>query len=250
MSGHSKWANIKRKKEKEDKKRGKIFSKVLKAIQAAVREGGPDPEANPKLRRAIEEAKSVNMPKENIERAIKKGSGEENSVHYEECSYEGYGPGGVAVLVESLTDNKKRTTSEIRHIFAKNGGSLGEAGCVSWLFSRKGVFIFERASLEVDTLFEMAIEAGADDIKENDDGTVEIHCPVEIFEKLKKMLEEKGFKYISGEITRVPQTVVKISGKEAEQMVRLLEMLEDHEDVQKVYSNFDIEFKELERLAR
>lgn len=248
MSGHSKWANIKRKKEKEDKKRGKVFTKVMRAIQAAVKLGGPDPEANPRLRKAIEEAKMVNMPKENIKRAIKKGTGEEG-VHYEECYFEGYGPGGVAVLVESLTDNKNRTSAEIRHIFSKIGGNLGEAGCVAWMFNRKGVFIFDTSKVDLEKLYDVAIDSGAEDIKENDDGTVEVYTSPENFEDLKKIFIEKEFHFMSSEITMVTQNLVKLSGKEAEQMVKLLELLEDQEDVQKVYSNFDIETEELERLA-
>ncbi len=248
MAGHSKWANIRRKKEKEDKKRGKLFTKLLRAIQAAARLGGPDPDANPRLRKAIEEAKAANMPKENIERAIKKGSGTEEGVIYEECFYEGYGPGGAAVLVESITDNRKRTASEIRHVFSKNGGSLGEAGCVAWLFERKGLFVFE-GSVDFERLFDVAVEAGAEDVRESDDGTVEVQTPPENFEAVKHALSAAGFQFVSAEVTRVPKNVVKLQGKDAEQMIRLLEALEDLDDVQKVYSNFDISTEELERLA-
>ncbi|MGB7918770.1 MAG: YebC/PmpR family DNA-binding transcriptional regulator [Desulfobacterales bacterium] len=240
MSGHSKWSTIKHKKAASDVKRGKIFTKIIKEITVAARMGGGgDPNANPRLRAAIQAAKTENMPKDNIERAIKKGTGDLEGVSYDESIYEGYGPGGAAVLVDSLTDNKNRAVSDIRHIFAKNGGSLGESGCVAWMFSKKGYIVVERAGVSEDTLMEAALEAGAEDVREDDDNFEVIAAP-ETFEEVKAAIEKAGIPTIAAEVTMLPQSTTSLADKEAEQMVRLMEMLEDCEDVQKVYTNADI----------
>jgi YebC/PmpR family DNA-binding regulatory protein len=239
MSGHSKWSSIKHKKAATDAKRGKIFTKLIKEITVAARMGGGDPDANPRLRTAILAAKSENMPKDNIERAIKKGTGELEGVNYEESIYEGYGPGGAAVLVESLTDNKNRAVADIRHIFSKNGGNLGENGCVAWMFDKKGYIVVERSAVDEDTLMETALEAGAEDVRE-DDSNFEVISAVEDFETLKAAIERATIPTVATEITMLPQSTTNLTGKEAEQMVRLMEMLEDCDDVQKVYTNADI----------
>jgi YebC/PmpR family DNA-binding regulatory protein len=239
MSGHSKWSSIKHKKAATDAKRGKIFTKLIKEITVAARMGGGDMEANPRLRTAVAAAKAENMPKDNIERAIKKGTGELEGVSYEEISYEGYGPGGAAVLVESLTDNKNRTVADIRSIFGKNGGNLGENGCVAWMFDKKGYIVVERGAVDEDTLMETALEAGAEDIREDDSNYEVITEPGE-FEAIKEAIDTASIAYIDAEVTMLPQNTTNLTGKEAEQMVRLMEMLEDCDDVQKVYTNADI----------
>ncbi len=239
MSGHSKWSSIKHKKAATDARRGKIFTKLIKEITVAARLGGGDLDANPRLRTAVAAAKSENMPKDNIERAIKKGTGELEGVNYEESIYEGYGPGGAAVLVESLTDNKNRTVADVRSIFSKNGGSLGENGCVAWMFDKKGYIVVESAAVDEDALMEVALEAGAEDIRE-DDGNFEVITAPADFEAVKQAIEQASISYITAEITMLPQTTTNLVGKEAEQMVRLMEMLEDCDDVQKVYTNADI----------
>ena len=239
MSGHSKWSSIKHKKSATDAKRGKIFTKLIKEITVAARTGGGDPDANPRLRTAIQAAKSENMPKENIERAIKKGTGELEGVNYEETIYEGYGPGGAAVFVESLTDNKNRAVADIRHIFSKAGGNLGENGCVSWMFDNKGYIVVEQKAVDEETLMEIAIDAGAEDAREDNDNFEIITDPKD-FESVKRAVEDKSIPYIVAEITMLPQTTVSLKGKEAEQMVKLMEALEDCEDVQKAYTNADI----------
>ena len=239
MSGHSKWSSIKHKKGATDAKRGKIFTKLIKEITVAARTGGGDPDANPRLRTAIQAAKSENMPKDNIERGIKKGTGELEGVNYEETVYEGYGPGGAAVFVESLTDNKNRAVADIRHIFSKAGGNLGENGCVSWMFDNKGCIVVEQKIADEETLMEIAIDAGAEDVREDDDHFEIITDPKD-FESVKKAVEDKSISYIDAEITMLPQTTLSLKGKEAEQMVRLMEALEDCEDVQKAYTNADI----------
>lgn len=249
MSGHSKWSTIKRKKGATDAKRGKIFSKLIKEITMAARMGGADPDANPRLRTAIAGAKAENMPKDNIERAIKKGTGALEGVAYEETYYEGYGPGGAAVYVESLTDNKKRTVADIRHIFSKSGGSLGEAGCVAWMFAKKGLFVFEKAGIDEETLMEAVLDAGGEDIRD-EESTLEVITAPEDFEAVKKALDERNLTYLLAEITMVPQSTVKLEDKEAEQMLRLMDSLEDSDDVQKVYSNFDISDKTLEQIGK
>jgi YebC/PmpR family DNA-binding regulatory protein len=239
MSGHSKWSSIKHKKAATDAKRGKIFTKLIKEITVAARLGGGDQEANPRLRSAIQAAKSENMPKDNVERAIKKGTGELEGVNYEEIIYEGYGPGGAAVLVESLTDNKNRTVADIRSIFGKNGGNLGENGCVAWMFDKKGYIAVDRKSVDEEDLMEAALEAGAEDIKE-DNGNFEVITAPGDFETVKEAIDNASISYIDAEVTMLPQTTTNLSGKEAEQMVRLMEMLEDCDDIQKVYTNADI----------
>jgi len=239
MSGHSKWSSIKHKKAATDAKRGKIFTKVIKEITVAARMGGGDLETNPRLRSAVQAAKSENMPKDNIERAIKKGTGELEGVNYEEIIYEGYGPGGAAVLVESLTDNKNRTVADIRSIFGKNGGNLGENGCVAWMFDKKGYIAIERSAVDEDALMETALEAGAEDIREDNDNYEVISAPGD-FEAIKEAIDQASIPYIDAEVTMLPQNTTNLTGKEAEQMVRLMEMLEDCDDVQKVYTNADI----------
>ncbi len=239
MSGHSKWSTIKHKKSATDAKRGKIFSKLIKEVTVAARTGGGDPAANPRLRTAIQTAKSENMPKDNIERAIKKGTGELEGVNYEESVYEGYGPGGAAIFVESLTDNKNRAVADIRHIFSKAGGNLGANGCVSYLFDKKGYLVIEKAAVDEETVMEVALEAGAEDMREDGDNFEIITDPKD-FESVKEAIDAASIPCIDSEITMLPQTTANLEGKEAEQMVRLMEALEDCDDVQKVYTNADI----------
>jgi len=248
MSGHSKWSTIKRKKGAADAKRGKIFTKIIKEIIIAARSGGGDINSNPRLRTAVLAAKAENMPRDNIDRAIKKGTGELEGVNYEEFTYEGYGPGGVAMLLEVLTDNKNRTVAEVRHIFSKQNGNLGEAGCVSWMFEKKGLISVDKAGADEDRLIEVALDAGALDVKDTGK-EFDVTTPPDTFEVVKKKLETTGFKSTYGEVTMVPQTTVRLSGKEAEQMLKLMEGLEDSDDVQKVYANFDIADEEMERLS-
>ena len=241
MSGHSKWAQVKHKKAVVDAKKGKIFSKIVKEISVAARLGGGDSDGNPRLRVAIEKAKEVNMPQENIKRAIMKGTGELPGVAYEETIYEGYGPGGTAILLEVLTDNRNRTVSEIRHIMTKHGGNLGEAGCVSWMFHKKGYIIVEKTKIDEDSLMSAALEAGAEDMK-NDPGedSYEIITTPEDMNKVKASLEAAGISPSFAEITMLPKSYVALDGKAAEVMIKLVDALEDHEDVQNVYTNFDI----------
>ena len=239
MSGHSKWSTIKHKKAASDAKRGKIFTKLIKEITVAARMGGGDLNSNPRLRSAIQAAKSENMPKDNIDRAVKKGTGELEGVSYEESIYEGYGPGGAAVLIDSLTDNKNRAVSEIRFIFNKNGGSMGENGCVAWMFDKKGYIVVERSEADEDTLMEVALEAGAEDVRE-DASPFEVITAPEDFEDVMAAIEKAGIATIEGEVTMLPQSTTNLAGKEAEQMIRLMDMLEDCDDVQQVYTNADI----------
>ncbi|HYA14345.1 MAG TPA: YebC/PmpR family DNA-binding transcriptional regulator [Syntrophales bacterium] len=240
MSGHSKWNTIKRKKGAADAKRGKIFTKLIKEITLSARLGGPDPEGNARLRQAILAAKEENMPKDNIDRAIKKGTGgAEGSTNFEEVVYEGYGPGGVAVLVEVMTDNKNRTVAEIRHIFSKHGGNLGENGCVSWIFEKKGSILFDKKAVNEDIMMEEALEAGAEDVRDEENEYEIITSPA-LFESVKKAIDQKGLKYIKAQITMMPQNTVKIDTDKAVQMLKLMEKMEDNDDVQHVYANFDI----------
>ena len=240
MSGHSKWSSIKHKKAKVDAQRGKIFTKLIKEITVAARMGGGDLDANPRLRTAVATARAANMPSANIEKAVKKGTGELEGVSYEEVVYEGYGPGGAAVYVEGLTDNRKRTTAEVRHLFSKYGGNLGESGCVSYLFHRKGLVTFSRSAVtNEDALIEAAVEAGAEDVKE-DNGTFEVTTGVAEFEAVKEAITRLGIKPDMAAITLIPGNTVPLEGKHAETMLKLMDFLEDHEDVQHVYSNFDI----------
>ncbi|MCL6622426.1 MAG: YebC/PmpR family DNA-binding transcriptional regulator [Syntrophobacterales bacterium] len=247
MSGHSKWSTIKRKKGALDAKRGKIFSKLAKEITVAARLGGGDPSGNPRLRAAIAAAKEENMPKENILRAIRKGTGEEGGGSaLEEVYYEGYGPEGVALIVESLTDNKNRTVADVRHLFAKFGGSLGEPGCVAWMFDKKGVIVFE--GVDEDTLLEAALECGAEDLQ-NTGGQLEVLTDPATFVEVKEALEAKGFKPVLAEIQLRPKTTVSITEEErAQKVLKLVEMLEDHDDVSNVFANFDIPDKIMEAL--
>ncbi|MGB9715780.1 MAG: YebC/PmpR family DNA-binding transcriptional regulator [Thermodesulfovibrionales bacterium] len=241
MSGHSKWAQVKHKKAVVDARKGKTFSKIAKEIAVAARLGGGDPDGNPRLRTVIEKAKEVNMPSENIKRAIMKGTGELPGMTYEESIYEGYGPGGTAILLEVLTDNRNRTVSEIRHIMAKNGGNLGEAGCVSWMFEKKGYILVEKSKVDEDTLMSLALDVGAEDMK-NDPGeeNYEIITAPEDMNRVKSAIESAGIPISLAEITMLPKSYVALDEKSAEQMIRLIDALEEHDDVQNVYTNFDI----------
>ena len=249
MSGHSKWHSIKHKKMATDQKRGKIFTKLIKEIMVATKMGGANPETNPRLRMAIEKAKSYNMPNDNIQRAIKKGSGAEGGINYEQVSYEGYGPGGVAIYVEVLTDNKNRTASEIRSIFSRHNGNLGGQGSVAWIFERKGFITVKKEKAEEDKLFEIVLEAGAEDMKTEKD-TYEIITTPENFENVKKALQDNQIEIESGSVTLIPKNTVKVEGKEAEQLLKLLDELEENEDVQGVYANFDIPDEILETIEK
>ena len=245
MSGHSKWHTIKHKKGAADAKRGKAFTRIIKELTVAARNGGGDPGTNPRLRTIIADAKSNNMPRENIERAIRRGTGEEPGVSYEEIWYEGYGPGGVALLVQTLTDNKNRTVGEIRHTFSKHAGNLAAENSVAWMFSRKGQLIVEKSKADEEALLNAALDAGADDM--NDDGSAwEIICAPESFEKVRDAVKALGVEPASAEVAMIPQNYVKLQGKEAQQMLKLFEAIDDHDDVQHVWANFDIEEKEIE----
>jgi YebC/PmpR family DNA-binding regulatory protein len=239
MSGHSKWANIKHKKGAADARRGKIFTKLIKEITVAARAGSGDLNSNPRLRAAVMEAKAENMPKDNIERAIKKGTGELEGVHYEESTYEGYGPGGVAVLIDSLADNKNRAVSEIRHALTRHGGNMGESGCVAWMFKKKGYMVVEKGAVAEDTLMEVALEAGAEDVRDDGD-SFEIITDPDIFEEVKASIEAKGIPLVDPAVTMVPQTMTPVEGETAQRLIRLIEALEDLDDVQKVYTNADL----------
>ncbi len=240
MSGHSKWATIRRKKEKMDAARGKTFTKLIKEISVAARFGGGDESANPRLRTAIAAAKAANMPAANIERAIKKGTGELPGTVYEEVVYEGYGPGGAALLIQTLTDNRNRTVSEIRHLLNKHGGSMGETGSVNWMFERRGVVTVSADNATEDDLLELLLDQSVDDIRQEDDA-FEVICPPEELEGVKKVLEESGIQPLSAQISMVPQSTVRIEGQQAVSLLKLMTALDDHDDVQNVYSNFDID---------
>jgi YebC/PmpR family DNA-binding regulatory protein len=248
MSGHSKWATIKRKKGAVDAKRGKTFTKLIKEIATAARLGGGDPDGNPRLRLVMDKARAANMPKDNIERAIKKGTGEGAADQYEEVVYEGYGPGGTAILIEALTDNRNRAVGEIRHALSKHGGNLGSTGCVAFLFEKKGSLLFDRAGVDSDALLEVALEVGADDAVESAD-SVEVVTSPGGFEAVRHGLAAKGFTAASAAIEMKPSTTVKLEAKDAETMLRLADALEDLDDVQNVYANFDISDEEMARLA-
>lgn len=240
MSGHSKWSTIRHKKGAADAKRGKIFTKLIKEIMVAARMGGGDALANPRLRAAIAAAKAENMPKDNIDRAVKKGTGDLDGVTYEEFNYEGYGPGGVAVLVEIMTDNRNRAASDVRHIFSKNGGNLGEAGCVAWMFAKKGSIVFNKDKASEEEVMEVALEAGADDVQDQED-QFEVITSLEDFANVKAAFDEKGMVYELAEITMVPQTTIRIEDQRlAAQVLKLMDSLEDSDDVQNAYANFDI----------
>lgn len=248
MSGHSKWAGIKHRKAAQDAKRGKLFTKLIREITVAAREGGGNPDTNPRLRTAIERARDANMPQDNIEKAIKRGTGELPGVSYETCIFEGYGPGGVAIMVEALTDNKNRTSAEIRNIFSKKGGNLAGSGSVAWVFNKKGYILIDKSQISEDELFTIVVDAGAEDIK-TEGKSYEVFCQPQDFEKVKNTLKEKGIKWQIAELTMVPTSTVKVTGNQAKQVLALIEALEDHDDVQKVYANFDIPEEIMEQLA-
>ena len=246
MSGHSKWHTIKHKKGALDAKRGKIFTKLIKEITVAARTGGSgDVDANARLRKAVTDAKSQNMPNDTIDRAIKRGTGELEGVNYDEITYEGYGPNGVAVLVETMTDNRNRTVAEIRHIFSKNGGNMGESGSVAWMFDKKGYIVVDKAAKSEDELFEIAIEAGADDMQDEGD-VFEIFTAPESFDAVHEAIKAAGIEPQAAEISMVPQNYIHLEGGDAKTMLKLYDALDDNDDVQKVYANFDIDESEME----
>jgi YebC/PmpR family DNA-binding regulatory protein len=248
MSGHSKWATIKRKKGAADARRGKIFTQLIRELTAAARLGGGDPAGNPRLRLAIDKARGQNMPKDNIDRAIKKGTGELAGEAVEEVTYEGYGPGGVAVLVETLTDNRNRTVGEIRHLFTKHGGNLGASGCVAYLFDKRGCLSFDTAGIDALALLDAAIEADPLDVREGR-ASVEVETAPERLEAVRRALEARGFRPASAEVSRIPSTTVPLAGSAAQSMLKLFEALDEHEDVKQVYANFDISEEEMLQAA-
>jgi YebC/PmpR family DNA-binding regulatory protein len=248
MSGHSKWSTIKHKKALKDARRGKLFTKLIKDLTIAARIGGSDLSANPRLRTALAAAKAASMPNDTIDRAIKKGAGELEGVSYEEITYEGHGPGGVAIMVQTLTDNKTRTVSEVRHIFSKYGGNLGTPNSVAWMFTKKGVITVEKDQADEDQLMELALEAGAEDVGSDDDG-FEVSTAPEDFDAVRDAIEKAGIAMTSAEVTMIPQNTVNLAGKEAEQTLKLMELLEESDDVQSVSANFEIDQEEAERLS-
>jgi YebC/PmpR family DNA-binding regulatory protein len=239
MSGHSKWHSIKHKKGALDAKRGKLFTKFIKEITVAARSGGGDVDGNARLRKAVADAKAGNMPNDTIERAIRRGTGEEEGVHYDEITYEGYGPRGVALLIEAVTDNRNRTVAEIRHLLSKNGGNLGETGSVGWIFAKKGYIVVDKAARSEDELFDLAIDAGAEDLRD-DEQNFEIITSPENFDTVLSAVKATSIEPQVAEVTMVPQNYIKLEGQDARQMLKLIEALEDHDDVQKVSANFDI----------
>lgn len=245
MSGHSKWANIKHKKGKMDAVRGKVTTKISREITIAVRMGGADPTGNMRLKLALQKARENNIPKENIQRAIQKGSGALEGSNYEEISYEGYGPGGVAIMVEAMTDNRNRTAADVRHLFSKYGGNLGESGCVNWMFKQKGIFVVEQDGIDEEELMLMALDAGAEDFEAADD-QFEITTHPDDFEKVQEALENNNIETVVARITMVPETTTSLADDEAAKMMKLLEALEDHDDIQEVYTNFDAPFEDEE----
>jgi YebC/PmpR family DNA-binding regulatory protein len=244
MSGHSKWHSIKHKKAATDSKRGRIFTRLIKEMTAAARNGGGDMDSNPRLRLAVSTAKASNMPAENIKKAIMRGTGELPGISYEDVNYEAYGPGGVAIYMRGLTDNKNRTVAELRHMLSKNGGNLGETGCVGWMFDRKGYLVVEKSVADEEKLLELALSAGADDMRE-DGSNFEILTTPEKFESVRASLEKAGITMAAAEISMMPQNYVKLEGKHAQTMLNLMEALEDHEDIQNVWANFDIDESEI-----
>ena len=248
MSGHNKWSSIKHKKAATDAKRGKIFTRYIREITIAAR-GGDDPDANPRLRAAITAAKGVNMPKDNIERAIARGAGGGEGANIEEIRYEGYGQGGVAILVDCMSDNRNRTVSDVRSAFNKGGGNMGESGCVSWMFMHKGQFIFDRDTVDEEQLMDIALEAGAEDVVDNaEDGCIEVTCEIAAFGDVQKAIEAAGLEPQVGEITWIPENTIAVEGEAAEKLLALIERLEDLDDVQNVYANYDISDAEMERI--
>jgi YebC/PmpR family DNA-binding regulatory protein len=248
MSGHSKWHTIKHKKGALDAKRGKIFTKLIKEITIAARSGGGDVNGNARLRKAISDAKGQNMPNDTIDRAVKRGTGELGGDIIEEITYEGYGPGGVAVIIDAATDNKNRTVGEIRHIFSKNGGNLGEAGCVGWNFEKKGSIVLEKGAKSYEDIFDLVVGAGAEDLKDDED-TMQVLTRPEDFDAVLEAVKGAGLAPISAEVERIPKDTVRLEGKEAQQMLKLYEALEDHDDIQNVAANFDMDAKEFEQAA-
>lgn len=247
MSGHSKWATIKRKKGKIDAERGRTFTKLIKELTVAARRGGGDPAGNPTLRTAIAAAKAANMPVSNIDRAIKKGTGELPGILYEDVTYEGYGPGGAALLIESLTDNKNRTVADVRHVLSKYGGNMGETGCVSWMFEKKGLITVDAKSVDEDELMMLILDAGAEDLRSDDD-IFEIITELRSFENVRQVLEGNNIAYETAEISMLPKNTVKLEGAQAERLLKLLDKLEELDDIQHVYSNFDIDVSEMEKI--
>ena len=248
MSGHSKWATIKHKKAATDAKRGKIFTKIIRELSIAARSGGTDPNSNPRLRTAIAAAKNENMPNDNIERAIARGAGTLEGEQLEEVIYEGYGPGGVGMLVLVVTSNRNRSAGELRHLFSKNGGNMAETGAVGWMFHRKGDIVVPKDAADEDTMMSIVLDAGAEDL--NDDGSAwEVTTPPEALEKVREALTKAGVTPASAEVAWIPQNYVKLTGAQAQQMLRMVENMEDHDDVQHVYANFDIDEKEIEAVA-
>lgn len=248
MSGHSKWSSIKHKKAATDAKRGKIFTRLIKEITVAAKEGGGDPGVNPRLRAAIANAKSQNMPNDTIERGIKRGTGQLPGVSYEEITYEGYGPKGVAIIVEVVTDNRNRSTADLRYILSKQGGNLGERGCVSWMFDKKGLILVDKDKIDEDELMMMALEAGAEDVKDEGNSFEIITAPGD-FQSVKNAIDEAEIETTLAEVSMIPQTTVRLDGKEALQLLKIMEGLEEHDDVQNVYSNFDIPDDMIEQAA-
>ncbi|MFH1768593.1 MAG: YebC/PmpR family DNA-binding transcriptional regulator [Candidatus Omnitrophota bacterium] len=249
MSGHSKWASIKHKKGAQDAKRGRLFSKLIKEITVSAREGGGNIDNNPRLRTAIQRARDANMPADNIEKAVKRGTGELPGITYESCIFEGYGQGGVAVLVEALTDNKNRTSAEVRNIFSKRGGNMAGSGSVAWIFNKKGYILIDKGQINEDELFSISVDAGAEDVK-TDGENYEIFCDAQDLEAVKNAIKDKEVKWEMADLTMVPTSTIQVIGQNAKQLLSLIEALEDHDDVQKVYANFDIPEKVLEELAQ
>ena len=245
MSGHSKWASIKHKKGAADAKRGKLFTRIIKELTVATRDGGGDPDINPRLRTVIADAKAANMPADNIKRAIRRGTGEEPGVSYEEITYEAYGPGGAALLIQVLTDNTNRAVGEIRHLLSKHGGNLGTTNSVAWMFEKRGYIVIERSGADEDSLMAAAIDAGADDFQEDEDNW-EVISPPESHDRVLEAVRAAGAEPVTAQIAMLPQNLVKVEGKAAQQLLKLVDLLEDQDDVQNVWSNFDIEAKEIE----
>jgi YebC/PmpR family DNA-binding regulatory protein len=249
MSGHSKWASIKHKKGALDAKRGRLFSKLIREITVAAKDGGGSPDTNPRLRTAIQRAQDGNMPKDNIKNAIKKGTGELPGVTYEALAFEGYGPAGVAIIVDALTDNKNRAAAEIRNIFSKRNGNMAGSGSVAWIFTSKGYILIEKSQISEDELFSIAVDAGAEDIKASETN-YEVFCDPKDFENVKAAIKSKNIAWEAADLTKIPNSTIKVAGSEAKQLLALIEILEDHDDVQKVYANFDIPDEVLEELAQ
>ena len=245
MSGHSKWSSIKHKKGAADAKRGMIFTKIIKELTVAARVGGGDPDSNPRLRTVVADAKAANMPADNIKRAIRRGTGEEPGVSYEEAIYEGYGPGGVALMLETLTDNKNRTVSEIRHLLSKHGGNLGETNSVAWMFTKQGYILIEKSKVDEDALMGVALDTGADDVRDDKDNW-EVFTSPEDFHRVLEAVKGLGVETLMAEVAMLPQNYIHLEGKAAQQMLKLMGLLEDHDDVQHVWSNFNVEEKEIE----